>query len=561
MSKVTPSTNTSTAKLPKRAEKTTRHYIKKSSDKDPQIVSGSPSPRLRYVMYLRKSSEDEQAQAMSWDQQEAACREYAAKEGLLVIGKPIRENKSAKISGRREKFNKMIDDIRDGKYDGILAWHPDRLARNSLESGIIVDMLDSGEIKDLQFPSCRFENNASGKLLLNILFAMSKQYSEALGERVQLSVDANFEAGKSAGVPKWGYVRSDITGYYEPDANFDKVRKCWDMRLAGNTLKEIADYCVKEDIHYITKISRKNKRKRKISLHSTQQLSNMFRDPFPMGILCQTNEEKDLRLIPEAKFKAMITEEEFNMAQAIANHPKSRGSTVKGGQFYPLRKFVHCAKCHSEMRVGKSKSKNGKYFLYFRCDNHECPVKSVRANVLLNALYAELGKMKFTEKEYKKFDKEVKVLTEEEIIKLRGDKRSLEGAIKVKKVAKDDLADDYTALARDEHAPDDAKQRINRKIEVLADELIDLRAELDEIRQKITQYEQTELTKDEFLNLINCAEDKMRAGTPVQKDDLCRKMLLNIELDNEKEPFFLWKEPFNTLLKAKISSTGARDRT
>ena len=35
----------------------------------------------------------------------------------------------------------MVADIKAGKYDAILAYHPDRLARNMTEGGIITDML------------------------------------------------------------------------------------------------------------------------------------------------------------------------------------------------------------------------------------------------------------------------------------------------------------------------------------------------------------------------------------------------------------------------------------
>ena len=520
--------------------------------KNPKILADQGMP-IRYVMYLRKSSPDEKSQSKSLPDQETECTEYAAREGLLVIGKPIKESGSAKISGRRPKFNQMLKDIKAGKYDGILAWHPDRLARNSLESGMIVDMLDSGQIKDLQFPTYRFENNASGKLLLNILFAMSKQYSEHLSENVQRGTDSNWEDAKSSGEPKWGYIRNE-DGYYDPDENFDKVRKCWDMRLDGRSLREIAEYCKKEDIHRITKEKPHNK----VPLHSTQQLSNMFRDPFHFGILEQVDDEKDLRTVSRANFKPMITEEEYNLVQAMtSSNPRSRGETVKGEQFYPLRRFVHCGKCHSEMRVGKSKSKAGKYFLYFRCDNKECPVKNVRAKILFDALYDELNKMKFSEKAYKKFEKEIDVLTEKQVVKLRREKRSLEGSIKVKTSEKNGYADSYSELVNDKSkAAEVAKEHLNKKIEAVADELIDLNAELDKTKKKIAKFEQTKLTKDEFLNLVNCAENKMRAGTAVQKDDLCRKMLLNTELDNEKGASFLWKEPFASVLKVKSSITG-----
>ena len=43
--------------------------------------------------------------------------------------------------------------IEQGKADGILAWHPDRLARNSVDGGKVIYMMDPGLIKDLKFPT------------------------------------------------------------------------------------------------------------------------------------------------------------------------------------------------------------------------------------------------------------------------------------------------------------------------------------------------------------------------------------------------------------------------
>ena len=65
-----------------------------------------------------------------------------------------------------------------------------------------MDMVDNDTIKDLKFSTLEFTNDSSGKLLLNIMFAMSKQYSEHLSESVQRGVDSNFAQGKSSGVPK-----------------------------------------------------------------------------------------------------------------------------------------------------------------------------------------------------------------------------------------------------------------------------------------------------------------------------------------------------------------------
>jgi len=54
---------------------------------------------------------------------------------LKIVTPYLRESKSAKIPRKRPLYQKMIADIKAGKYDAILSWAPDRLARNMLEGG------------------------------------------------------------------------------------------------------------------------------------------------------------------------------------------------------------------------------------------------------------------------------------------------------------------------------------------------------------------------------------------------------------------------------------------
>ena len=83
--------------------------------------SGIVQKPLRYVLYVRKSSEDAEAQAKSLLDQIADCKEYANNHDLLLVGEPIQESKSAKKSGNRPLFSQMLKDIEKGKYEAILA--------------------------------------------------------------------------------------------------------------------------------------------------------------------------------------------------------------------------------------------------------------------------------------------------------------------------------------------------------------------------------------------------------------------------------------------------------
>jgi len=78
--------------------------------------------------------------------------------GLKVVA-TITEKRSAKKPGNRPEFEKIINGIKAKKYDGILAWNPDRLARNMLEGGMQIDMVDEGHIKDMKFVTHHFSSD------------------------------------------------------------------------------------------------------------------------------------------------------------------------------------------------------------------------------------------------------------------------------------------------------------------------------------------------------------------------------------------------------------------
>ena len=107
---------------------------------------------LRYAMYLRKSTEDEGRQIRSIKDQERDCHELAQRLGLNIVD-VISEEKSAKKPSNRPKFANMLKRIRAKEFDAIIAWHPDRLARNMVEAGKIIHMLDTDVVKDIRFVS------------------------------------------------------------------------------------------------------------------------------------------------------------------------------------------------------------------------------------------------------------------------------------------------------------------------------------------------------------------------------------------------------------------------
>ncbi|MFH1670395.1 MAG: recombinase family protein [Patescibacteria group bacterium] len=353
---------------------------------------------LTYAIYARKSSDESSGkQYKSIDEQLEACYKLADSCGIVVKKEHVfTESRSAKRAKNRPIFAKLLEMVEKGKLDGVVAWHPDRLSRNMFEAGRVIELIDDGKLKDLKFCTHHFENTASGKMMLGILFAISKEYSDKLSEDVSRGVKGAFEAGQSSGTPKWGYLRNSDDGLYEPDpATFDYIQEAWKRRLNEETLESIADWLS------MVGCTRETSKGRIIKTPNKTILGRIFCDPFYYGVLRQTDKLKDLRDLYD--FKAMVTEEEFLEVQRIGKGKKK----TKVKQSFPFRNDLVQCSCGNTCFPTAAKGRGGNLYLYLVCRaRKQCPNKkySLRSKVVLEAIEVTLKKsFKPTAANYKKY--------------------------------------------------------------------------------------------------------------------------------------------------------------
>jgi len=198
---------------------------------------------MKYIIYARKSTEEDDRQILSIEAQLVELKEFAAKEKLEIVAS-FQEAKTAKEPGRI-KFAEMLSLIEKGKADGVISWHPDRLARNSVDGGKIIHFVDRGLIKSLKFPTFWFEPTPQGLFMLSIAFGQSKYFVDNLRENVKRGLRQKIRNGVWPGWAPVGYLNNHKTRMIDVDREkSNKVKKLFQLYATGGyTLKSLANWC------------------------------------------------------------------------------------------------------------------------------------------------------------------------------------------------------------------------------------------------------------------------------------------------------------------------------
>lgn len=326
-----------------------------------QSVEGSkkllPKEKRRYVMYLRKSTDDEAKQVRSLEDQEVECMALAKQMNIHPRPEDIFiESASAKTSGNRPIFDKMMLGFKTGKYHGLIAWSPDRLSRNMLEGGQIIEMVDHEEIQDLLFRTYQFDNSPNGKMLLGILFATSKQYSDKLSVDVKRGNAGAVRDGKYVGVVKKGYCVDSATGYFIPDGhNWQLLRQAILMRLnERKTGEEIADFLNDSNLS----VRKTEQDEYKLVKMTKNMVSELLTDEFYTGVHKHGDNIQNLN--DQYNFLPLITPDEFitlgrNISSSFNKEFSGRNQVAQRLEFGLLREKVICDFCDRVMTFQRTK--------------------------------------------------------------------------------------------------------------------------------------------------------------------------------------------------------------
>ncbi|HVW98957.1 MAG TPA: recombinase family protein [Candidatus Babeliaceae bacterium] len=344
---------------------------------------------LRYCLYARKSSEQDERQAMSIDSQLAEMRAMADNLSINVVAE-LQEAHSAKASGQRPVYNKLLQGLRNDEYNAILTWAPDRLSRNAGDLGAIVDLMDQGKLLHIRTDSQTFTNNPNEKFLLMILCSQAKLENDNKAINVRRGMRTKLEMGWRPGVAPLGYINRSFGGVNDviPDPErADIVREIFHKAgyegWSGRKIKQWVD------AQGMTTRSGKE-----VPLSS---ILAILLNPFYYG-------EFEFVINGEAKWykgahTPLISKELFDLVQQTRGGYKG----VWGTKSFAFRGLLKCGECGAEITAQDKikfvqKINDYKRFVYYNCttkDKEKCQAKYMNEETLCELM------QEFIEKNHK----------------------------------------------------------------------------------------------------------------------------------------------------------------
>jgi DNA invertase Pin-like site-specific DNA recombinase len=187
------------------------------------FMKPSEFDNIIYGVYARKSSESEDRQVQSIERQIDDFIELQQREQLTFYEVPIEESQSA-FSVGREGFNKLVSLTKKGKVNAWLCWHANRLSRNPIDAGVIIDLLDRGLLHHIRTPSRIYLNTPTDKMMLQIEFTMSKKDSDDKSMFVKSGLKKRYKKGLPNGKAPIGFLNDKTKDIGDRDWLVDKER-------------------------------------------------------------------------------------------------------------------------------------------------------------------------------------------------------------------------------------------------------------------------------------------------------------------------------------------------
>ena len=317
------------------------------------------------AIYTRVSTTEQAEEGYSIEEQERLLKEFCKRNEYEIYKVYSDRGISGKSISARPALKELLKDAEENKFNLVITWKINRLARNTLNLLQIVDMLDKRNIAFRSY-SEQFETETPmGKFSLQMMGAVGELERGTIAQNVKMGMLARARDGKWCGNRVYGYDLVPVEGSQNKKRRETKlvinneeaeaIKIMFDMYSNGSGYKAITQK--------LNKLGYKTKKGNPFSVGSIKE---MLMNPVYIGKVRynvrQDWSEKRRRninpdpIIVDGIHEAIINVETWDKVQLLIEQKKGKPSRIHDGEF-PLTGILKCPVCGAGMVIMRTSRK------------------------------------------------------------------------------------------------------------------------------------------------------------------------------------------------------------
>mgnify|MGYP000985035404 FL=1 len=439
-------------------------------------------------IYIRVSTEDQAREGFSLGEQEEKLRQLCKYKGFEIFKVYKDAGISAKDMKNRPAFQTMLEDMKNGLINYIVAYKLDRVTRSVRDLEVLISTLEKYHCYLICDRDDVNTSTANGRFFVRMLTVLSQLEIEIVSERTKFGLNGAIKAGHIPGKCPLGYYRDKDKTLKIDNSTKDIVVRIFEMYLEGKSYQTIANILNKEKVLYP-----------EVKHWIDSSVNRIINNKIYMGDYERYKYDNDretelfMDVVPAIITRAMWEE--------VQKQKETNQRAYCRNRVYIFFQKLVCPNCGQIMTCKGTGGKKSKY-MYYYCDTCKLYYNEDEIENCLIDYILDLVEYDFHVKKYfypilaeKKDDESRKI--DEEIKKLQQQKDRLKKAYMNGILEMEDFSEDY--------------KLIEEKLSILENKRIDaldfdketynpqhLIAERDIEREKLTEHE---MYKDVLLKL------------------------------------------------------------
>ena len=199
-------------------------------------------------IYIRVSIEDQDREGFSLGEQEEKLKQLGDYKGYEIYKVYCDAGISAKDIEHRPKFHEILQDMRDGKINYIVAYNLNRVTRSVKDLEELITQLEKHNTYLMCDRDYVNTSTANGRFFVRMLTVLSQLEIEIVSERTKFGMVGAIKSGHLPGVKPLGYKNDIARRTIIDPATAPIIKRIFDLYLQGKTYLQIATIFNNENI-------------------------------------------------------------------------------------------------------------------------------------------------------------------------------------------------------------------------------------------------------------------------------------------------------------------------